>query len=69
MKSIYNFLTNNFDAEISVYDKPCSQLDSSDQNNLSSLEDIRIGDKLFTKLSKLDSRNKRVIYTPKGIKD
>ena len=30
MKSIYNFLTNNFDAEISVCDKPCSQLDSSD---------------------------------------
>tara|TARA_B100000212_G_C27126456_1_gene427226 strand:+ start:62 stop:616 length:555 start_codon:yes stop_codon:yes gene_type:complete len=30
MKSIYNFLTNNFDAEICIYDKPCSQLDSSD---------------------------------------
>ena len=40
-----------------------------DENNLSLLEEIRIGDKLFTNLSKLDSRNKRVIYTPKGIKN
>ena len=30
MKSIYNFLKNNFDAEISVHDKPSTLLDSSD---------------------------------------
>ena len=39
-----------------------------DDNGISLINDVRVGDRFFTPTSYLDSRYERVVYTPQGKK-